>query len=130
MAAVSAIPTVAASADEISGKQHEFQDYPFTLGVASGDPEPDGVVIWTRLSPSPLSGDSLPEIPIATTWEIATDESFQHIVRRGNTNAMPQLGHSVHVEVKGLKPSHWYFYRFHVGKQTSPTGRTRTAPRL
>lgn len=130
MAAVSAIPTIAASADEISGKQHEFQDYPFTLGVASGDPEPDGVVIWTRLSPSPLSGDSLPEIPIATTWEIATDESFQHIVRRGNTNAMPQLGHSVHVEVKGLKPSHWYFYRFHVGKQTSPTGRTRTAPRL
>lgn len=130
VAAVSAIPSFAAVADEISGKNHEFADYPFTLGVASGDPEPDGVVIWTRLAPSPLTGDGLPPIPIATQWEVATDESFTNIVRSGTTNATPQLGHSVHVEVTGLKPYRWYFYRFHVGKQTSPTGRTRTAPDL
>ncbi len=130
MAAVSTIPSVAAAADEITGKSHEFKDYAFTLGVASGDPEPDGVVIWTRLAPSPLNGDGLPKVPITTRWEVATDESFSDIVRSGNTSAMPQLGHSVHVEVTGLMPHRWYFYRFHVGKQTSPTGRTRTAPDL
>jgi len=130
MAAVSAIPSLAAMADEIPGKNHEFDDYPFTLGVASGDPEPDGVVIWTRLAPSPLIGDGLPSFPITTQWEVATDESFTNGVRSGTTNAMPQVGHSVHVEVTGLKPYRWYFYRFHVGKQTSPTGRTRTAPAL
>ena len=59
MAAISAIPSFAAMADEIPGKSHEFRDNPFTLGVASGDPEPDGVVIWTRLAPSPLTGDDL-----------------------------------------------------------------------
>ena len=99
MAAISAIPSFAAMADEIPGKSHEFRDDPFTLGVASGDPEPDGVVIWTRLAPSPLTGDDLPNAPIATKWEVATDESFTNIVRRGHTSAMPQLGHSVHVEV-------------------------------
>ena len=130
MAAVSAIPSVAAMAEEITGQSHEFKDYPFTLGVASGDPEPDGVVIWTRLAPSPLNGEGLPKVPITTRWEVATDESFSDIVRSGNTSAMPQLGHSVHVEVTGLMPHRWYFYRFHVGKQTSPTGRTRTAPDL
>ena len=82
LAAISAIPSVAAMADEITGKSHDFKDYPFTLGVASGDPEPDGVVIWTRLAPSPLSGDGLPNVPIMTTWEIATDESSRASVDR------------------------------------------------
>jgi alkaline phosphatase D len=128
IAAVSAIPAVAASAEEAPGKSHRFSDYPFTLGVASGDPEPDGVVLWTRLSPSPLTGGGMPTTPVPTVWEVATDESFSNVVRSGKTNAMPQLGHSVHVEVTGLEPHRWYFYRFHAGKETSPTGRTRTAP--
>ena len=67
IAAVSAIPAVAASAEEAPGKSHRFSDYPFTLGVASGDPEPDGVVLWTRLSPSPLTGGGMPTTPRASS---------------------------------------------------------------
>ena len=105
-----------------------FADYPFKLNVASGDPEPDGVVLWTRLAPQPLDGGGMPEEPIRTSWEVATDEGFSNIVREGAALAVPQLGHSVHVEVTGLKPGHSYFYRFHAGNETSPVGRTRTAP--
>ena len=70
----------------------------------------------------------MPEEPIRTSWEVATDEGFSNIVREGTALAVPQLGHSVHVEVTGLKPGHSYFYRFHAGSETSPVGRTRTAP--
>ena len=128
LAAVSAIPTIALRVDGQVNQDPSFDGNPFTLGVASGDPEPDGVVIWTRLAPQPLDGGGMPNEPVAVTWEVATDESFGDVVRKGAATAMPQLGHSVHVEVDGLQPHHWYFYRFHVGGETSPTGRTRTAP--
>jgi alkaline phosphatase D len=103
-------------------------DYPFTLGVASGDPTADGVVLWTRLAPRPLEGGGMPQHPIAVRWEIALDERMGSIVKRGAVLARPELGHSVHVEVEGLDSSRWYWYRFLVGNEESPIGRTRTAP--
>jgi alkaline phosphatase D len=98
--------------------------YPFTLGVASGDPTPDGVVLWTRLAPRPLEGGGMPNQPVAVQWRIATDERMTRIVRRGAAWAMPELGHSVHVELSGLRPSLWYWYQFRVGNEDSPVGRT------
>jgi len=92
-------------------------DYPFTLGVASGDPTATGVVLWTRLAPKPFDGGGMPGHPIAVRWEIATDERMQKIVHRGAVLAVPELGHSVHVEVEGLEPSRWYWYRFRVGNE-------------
>ena len=128
MAVVSAIPFAACRSTGPVEEQPQFADYPFKLGVASGDPEPDGVVLWTRLAPQPLTGGGMPPLPIRTRWEVATDDAFKNIVRHGRALALPQLGHSVHVEVDGLKPHHWYYYRFHTGNETSPVGRTRTAP--
>jgi alkaline phosphatase D len=103
-------------------------DYPFTLGVASGDPTATGVVLWTRLAPRPFEGGGMPSHPIGVQWQIATDERMDKVVRRGAVLAMPELGHSVHVEAEGLDPSRWYWYRFKVGNELSPVGRTRTAP--
>ncbi|GAA4418049.1 alkaline phosphatase D family protein [Acidovorax lacteus] len=97
---------------------------PFALGVASGDPLPDGVVLWTRLVGLPAAAQQ----PLTVHWEVAHDERFAHGVQRGQATALPGLGHSVHVEVQGLAPDRWYFYRFRHGDATSPTGRTRTAP--
>lgn len=105
-----------------------FSAYPFTLGVASGDPLPDGVVIWTRVAPDPLNGGGMPNRAVPVAWEVASDQRFQTIVRKGETLARPELGHSVHVEVDGLTPGRPYWYRFRVGPEVSQTGRTKTAP--
>ena len=105
-----------------------FDSYPFTLGVASGDPLPDGLVLWTRLAPKPLEGGGMPMAPVDVNWEIARDARFQNIVQKGSTLARPELGHSVHVEVAGLDPGREYWYRFHAGDEVSRTGRTKTAP--
>ncbi|QDT14585.1 alkaline phosphatase D family protein [Alienimonas californiensis] len=105
-----------------------FADDPFTLGVASGDPAADGFVIWTRLAPQPLEGGGMPPELVEVRWEIAEDEAFSKPVQKGTAIATPQLGHSVHVEVEGLPPDRWYFYRFTVGDAVSPVGRARTFP--
>jgi alkaline phosphatase D len=103
---------------------------PFTLGVASGDPLPDGVVLWTRLAPDPLvPGGGMPPQPLRVEWQVASDDRFRRVVRRGATHARPEDGHSVHVEVNGLRPDATYWYRFRAAGETSSTGRTRTAPR-
>jgi alkaline phosphatase D len=101
---------------------------PFTLGVASGDPLEDGVVLWTRLAPDPLDGGGMPARPVPVQWEVGTDERLHRVVRRGVAAALPDLAHSVHVDVRGLRPGAWYWYRFRVGRHQSPVGRTRTAP--
>ncbi|WP_093150343.1 alkaline phosphatase D family protein [Saccharopolyspora antimicrobica] len=103
----------------------------FTLGVASGDPAPDGVVLWTRLAADPLAEDGMggmPDKALPVQWEVAEDERFTRVVQRGEAQAAPELGHSVHVELTGLRPDRDYFYRFRAGDSLSPTGRTRTAP--
>jgi alkaline phosphatase D len=105
-----------------------FDAYPFTLGVTSGDPLPDGVVLWTRLAPNPLDGGGMPMANVEVDWEVARDARFQSIVQRGTAVARPEIGHSVHVEVGGLEASRDYWYRFRAGDEVSRTGRTRTAP--
>ena len=109
--------------------QAHFDSYPFTLGVASGDPSPTGVVLWTRLAPQPLLvGGGLPDEPYEVDYEVSLDDSFHAIVRRGTTVALPDEAHSARVELHGLGPQHEYFYRFRAGGEISPIGRTRTTP--
>ncbi|GAB2686161.1 alkaline phosphatase D family protein [Nocardia thraciensis] len=106
-------------------------DDPFSLGVASGDPTPDGVVLWTRLAPDPFAPDGLggtAQAPVTVDYEVADDEHFRQVVARGSAVATREFAHSVHPEVRGLAPDRWYFYRFRAGSVVSPVGRTRTAP--
>ena len=107
-----------------------FRTFPFPLGVASGEPWPDGVVLWTRLAPEPLAGGGMPMANVDVAWEVAKDRAFASIATRGTTVARPELGHSVRVEVSGLEPGREYFYRFRVGREVSQIGRTKTAPAL
>ncbi len=107
--------------------QQTFSSDPFALGVASGSPGHDSVVLWTRLI-APGFFASLGTQPIVVDWEIAHDEQFTRIVQRGQVQAVAPLAHSVHVEAAGLEPDRWYFYRFMAGGATSPVGRTRTFP--
>ncbi|MGP3920179.1 alkaline phosphatase D family protein [Nonomuraea sp. 10N515B] len=105
---------------------------PFTLGVASGEPMPDGVVLWTRLAVDPLNADPLRPGGMApraveVRWQLAEDERFTQGLRQGTLQALPTWAHSVHVRVAGLKPGADYFYRFRAGGNLSPVGRTRTA---
>ena len=103
---------------------------PFTLGVASGYPQPDSMVLWTRLAPEPLAPDGgLPAENIPVRWELARDVGFRDLAAAGTVYAQPQWAHSVHVEPYGLEPERDYWYRFHVNGATSPIGRTRTAPK-
>jgi phosphodiesterase/alkaline phosphatase D-like protein len=111
----------------VHGQPH-FAAYPFTLGVASGDPVADGFVLWTRLAPDPLNGGGMPPEAVPVRWEVARDPRFLDIVGRGHTLAVSELGHSVHVDVTGLEPDRWYYYRFIAGGEVSPIGRTRTFP--
>jgi alkaline phosphatase D len=104
-------------------------DDPFQLGVASGDPTPTGAVLWTRLAPRPLEPEGgMDGRRVAVGWEVADDEWFSRGVRRGRATAAPELSYSVHVDVDGLAPDRWHFYRFSVGSATSPVGRVRTTP--
>ncbi|HYE40786.1 MAG TPA: alkaline phosphatase D family protein, partial [Ramlibacter sp.] len=102
--------------------------YPFSLGVASGSPLPDAVVIWTRVIADPLEAVASLQGALTVRWEMAADEGFRRIVAKGTATALPQLAHSVHVDVRGLAPDRWYWYRFMLGDAVSPAGRTRTAP--
>jgi alkaline phosphatase D len=101
---------------------------PFTLGVASGDPTPDGIVLWTRLAPVPADPAALGSARIPVGYRIATDPTLRQVVKRGVAVASPELAHSVHVDVRGLKAGRDYFYRFHVRGEESGIGHFRTAP--
>jgi len=95
---------------------------PFTLGVASGDPLADSVILWTRLLPA----DALPDSDIDVTWEIARDPEFADVVGSGTAPAVAALGHSAHVDATGLEPDSEYHYRFSIGDFSTPPARTRT----
>ncbi len=94
----------------------------FDLGIASGHPRHDRLVLWTR-----LTGASLPE-RVDVRWEIAEDEAFKKIAASGIEQAESSWAHSVHAEPAGLQPARWYWYRFTALGQQSAVGRTRTAP--
>ena len=78
-----------------------FTTDPFTQGIASGDPLPDGIVLWTRLT-SPQLAESL-----EVEWIVAEDEALKKIVKRGKEVATPQFAHTVHADIRGLKPARW-----------------------
>jgi alkaline phosphatase D len=99
-----------------------FAQYPFSLGVASGYPTPTTVVLWTRLM------DVAVPAAVPVRWEVFGDEALRTLVASGETAADPAWAHSVHLEVQGLEPGRWYWYRFSAGGAQSPIGRTRTAP--
>ncbi|MFE6894970.1 alkaline phosphatase D family protein [Streptomyces sp. NPDC057694] len=122
------LPTAGtAAAAELDGAK--ITSDPFTLGVGSGDPLPDSVLLWTRLAPAPYDvGGGLPAQRVEVSWELALDERFKRIVRRGQATAHPEFNHSVHVEVSHLDAGRVYYYRFRAGSWVSGTGRTRTAP--
>ncbi len=107
----------------------KLSDTPFTLGIASGSPRHDSVVLWTRLHLSDFLGRSkLPNAPIKVLWQVANDVGFSRIVQQGQAQALPELGHSVHVELQNLLADTWYYYRFIQGEHVSSIGRTRTFP--
>src|SRR5688572_27127578 len=89
----------------------KFTTDPFSLGVASGDPLPDGVVLWTRLAPDPTGGGGMPDRTVFVEWQVARDARFKKIVRRGVAPARSTYGHSVHVDVRGLRPDTTYWFR-------------------
>ena len=106
-----------------------FTKDPFSLGVMSGDPSPDGFVLWTRLAPEPLNDGGMGAAAVEVQWIVAEDDAMRHIVKKGKTVASPALAHSVHVEVQGLKPQRPYWYRFKAGPDLSPIGRAITSPK-
>ncbi|MEX0665345.1 MAG: alkaline phosphatase D family protein [Acidimicrobiia bacterium] len=112
-----------------SGGGPKLASSPFALGVASGDPLPDGIVLWTRLVLDRLAPDGgMPPEPVPVHWELAADEGFRRKVRSGRVMARPEDAHAVHVDVSGLDAGSEWFYRFRVGDHESPIARTRTAP--
>lgn len=102
----------------------------FLHGVASGDPLPDGILLWTRVTPAPDAGPGSglgADTPVA--WEIAEDRDFTRIAARGTAVARAASDHTVKADVRGLRPATAYWFRFSAGSTVlSPVGRTRTAP--
>ncbi len=122
--------TASTAPAELPGAQGLDAD-PFTLGVASGDPVPTSVILWTRLAIDPIARDgtgAVPDADIEVLWEVASDEDFAQVVASGIEVASPDFGHSLHVDPEGLTADTRYWYRFRVGEFTSPVGRTRTTP--
>jgi alkaline phosphatase D len=101
----------------------------FGLGVASGEPRPDGAVLWTRLAPKPLQPDGgMPAHRVPVHWLVAADEACQQVLQQGIAVADPTVAHAVHVPLAGLPSDRVFYYRFEAGGLLSPVGRSRTAP--
>jgi alkaline phosphatase D len=113
-----------------SARQGDWRNDPFALGVASGAPRPDGLVLWTRLAPDPVAAgpETVPDGDLEVGYEIAEDPSFRRIAQHGLARAESAFAHAVHLEVRGLRPGRPYWYRFFLGPWTSATGRAITAP--
>jgi alkaline phosphatase/alkaline phosphatase D len=101
----------------------------FQHGVASGDPLPSGILLWTRVTPTADSAPGSGAGPVVTVdWQVATDASFETVVRSGALATGPDRDHTVKVDVGDLEPATTYWYRFGLAGTWSPTGRTMTAP--
>lgn len=121
-----ALPLLSATGAVAAGAEREPA---FLHGVASGDPLPDGVVLWTRVTPAPEAtpGSGL-GADTTVRWEIAEDAGFRTGLRSGSVVATAGADHTVKADVRGLQPATTYHYRFTAGGTASPVGRTRTAP--
>jgi phosphodiesterase/alkaline phosphatase D-like protein len=106
----------------------------FGYGVASGDPTGTSVILWTRATPPCHAGDAVATPgsglgrPLDVRWELALDEHFRRVVARGHVRTSPTTDHTVKVDVQHLVPYTRYWYRFSAQGETSPVGRTQTAP--
>ncbi|MFD7323421.1 alkaline phosphatase D family protein [Streptomyces sp. NPDC059875] len=101
----------------------------FLHGVASGDPLPDGVLLWTRVTPTPDAVPGSGKGPDVTVgWEVAEDRAFSRTVARGSATATAASDHTVKVDVRGLRPATAHWFRFTAGDTVSPVGRTLTTP--
>ncbi len=125
LAAVSATLTSLPSA---GWSRQSWDSNPFSLGIASGSPTSDSIVLWTRLGLAEVEAAGRSRSPIPVAWQIAHDRNFGHIAKQGEVLASPTLAHAVHAEVSGLEPDREYFYRFISGDAVSATGHTRTFP--
>ena len=102
---------------------------PFVLGVASGQPRPDSVVLWTRLVPAEADEAMRgPDAACAVTYEIFGDVELRRPLARGDAVTDASRALSVHVVAQGLQPQRDYWYRFTCGNARSPVGHARTAP--
>ncbi|HZX55001.1 MAG TPA: PhoD-like phosphatase N-terminal domain-containing protein, partial [Ilumatobacteraceae bacterium] len=104
----------------------ELSGDPFTLGVASGDPDATSVVLWTRLAPDPLAGGGMPDDDVPVVWEVSGTSDFATIVATGVETATIAHGHTVHALAEGHEGP--CYFRFRAGQYTSPVGTTRAAP--
>ncbi|MFD3536146.1 alkaline phosphatase D family protein [Streptomyces sp. NPDC058664] len=122
-ATVPALLGAASAAHAVSGATA------FLHGVASGDPLPDGVLLWTRVTPTPeaIPGSGL-GADVRVGWELAEDRGFTRIVASGTTTATAASDHTVKADVRGLRPATSYWFRFTADSAVSPAARTRTAP--
>ena len=128
-ASVAAVVGLSGQSSTAMTDEGEFETDPFSLGVASGDPLPTSVILWTRLAPEPLTaGGGMPAEPVDVDWTIAADEEMETVVGSGTATADPEHAHTVHVEAAGLDPGTEYYYQFEAGGATSTVGRTKTAP--
>ncbi len=117
--------TVAATTTSVLADVELVGD-PFTLGIASGDPDATSVVLWTRLAPEPYTGGGMPANDLDVLWEVSATDDFAEIAVSGTETAVAAHAHSVHA-VAQLDQGDW-FYRFRVGSYTSAVGVTRPAP--
>ncbi|MBT2392837.1 alkaline phosphatase D family protein [Streptomyces sp. ISL-1] len=129
-AAATAVVAAPAIAVASSASAASVQEAPaFLHGIASGDPLPDGVLLWTRITPTPDAVPGSGKGPDTTvSWEVAEDKGFTRVVSRGTTTSKAASDHTVKVDVRGLRQATAYYFRFTVGASVSPVGRTRTTP--
>ncbi|NEB36089.1 alkaline phosphatase D family protein [Streptomyces sp. SID14515] len=131
-ASAAAVPVLATASITSATPARAAAAPAFLHGVASGDPLPDGVLLWTRVTPEPGAepGSGLgPDTPVR--WEVAEDREFTRISATGTTTASAPSDHTVKADVRGLRPATAYWFRFTAGDAdgaVSPVGRTRTAP--
>ena len=105
--------------------QTDLTSDPFTLGVASGDPTDQSVILWTRLAIDSLNGGGMPAKDIEVLWEVSSTDAFDDIVSSGLVTAEERFGHAVHIDVPLSTGESIVFYRFRIGDYVSPIGKTR-----
>lgn len=128
-AAALAVAGNASAASRATDDQGRFESDPFSLGVASGDPLLNSVVLWTRLAPAPFEVDGgMPDRDVPVRWTVAATPDLEPVVQTGTTAVEPEHAHSVHHVVEEFDPNTEYYYQFQVGDRLSPVGRTKTAP--